>query len=251
MFSNLFNNIFSKLFSKTSVGISIDDDSIKFVKLLKKKGNIYVALHGEIDLPKGLIVNGEIKDIKEFDKIIYSLKKKYKIKSTHLSLLDKNHFENYAYLFKSSRIKIKSVEEKALSIYRALVPKGSKDTHMIIDFNKNNSHLFIFSKGNLFYNAELGDAIHLLKDEIEKHFIFWHKQKDKREISPIKNIILSGGEAMNELADYLSVNLKNKVDLGNVWQNIVDTKKHIPPIDFKKSLHFGVTLGVALKGINE
>lgn len=93
------------------------------------------------------------------------------------------------------------------------------------------------------------NSVSVLRDEIDKHFLYWHTHKDEngKDRPPIKKIILCGGDAnLIGLSEYLSVSLKNQVETANVWVNIVDTKKHIPEITFNYSLTFAAVLGLAL-----
>jgi len=97
------------------------------------------------------------------------------------------------------------------------------------------------------------NSVSVLKDEITKHFIYWHTTKDKngKTRPPIRKVILCGGDSnLKGLTDYLTVGLKTKVELANVWINIIDTTKKVPPIIFTDSLTFAGALGLALSDFN-
>lgn len=97
--------------------------------------------------------------------------------------------------------------------------------------------------------AVLLNSVSILRDEIEKHFIYWHTHKDEEgeDNPPIKKIILCGGDSnLIGLSDYLSASLKSNVEMANVWINILDIKKEVPEIDFKQSLSFAAAIGLAL-----
>ncbi len=94
------------------------------------------------------------------------------------------------------------------------------------------------------------NTVSILRDELVKHFLYWHTHKDEEEKSnpPIQKIILCGGDSnLIGLSDYLSVSMKNKVEMANVWVNIIDTEKYVPDIDFKRALSFAAALGLALR----
>ncbi len=94
------------------------------------------------------------------------------------------------------------------------------------------------------------NSVSVLRDELVKHFLYWHTHKDEEGKSnpPIEKIILCGGDSnLIGLSDYFSVSMKNKVDMANVWVNILDTEKYIPDIDFKQALSFAAALGLALR----
>lgn len=89
----------------------------------------------------------------------------------------------------------------------------------------------------------------VLRDEIEKHFLYWntHKDEEGKNRPPIKKIILCGGDAnLIGLPDYIAQSMKCEVEMANVWVNITNTGKHVPEISFRKSLSFAAALGLAL-----
>ena len=93
------------------------------------------------------------------------------------------------------------------------------------------------------------NSVSILRDEVSKHFLYWHTHKDEegKDNPPIQKIILCGGDSnLTGLADYFSVSLKTKVEMANVWINITDTEKYVPEINFKSALSFAAALGLAL-----
>ncbi len=94
------------------------------------------------------------------------------------------------------------------------------------------------------------NSVSILRDELAKHFIYWHTHKDEESKNnpPIEKIILCGGDSnLIGLSDYLSVSIKTKVEMANVWVNILDTTTYIPNIPFKEALSFAASLGLALR----
>jgi type IV pilus assembly protein PilM len=97
------------------------------------------------------------------------------------------------------------------------------------------------------------NSVSVLRDEISKHFIYWHTSKDEagNDRPPIRKIILCGGDSnLKGLPEYLSVSLRTKVELADVWKNMIDINKDIPPISFEDSLTFASALGLALGDFN-
>jgi type IV pilus assembly protein PilM len=93
------------------------------------------------------------------------------------------------------------------------------------------------------------NSVSILRDELVKHFSYWqtHKDEEGKNNPSITKIILCGGDSnLTGLSDYLSVSMKTKVEMANVWVNITDTEKHIPDINFKQALSFAAALGLAL-----
>lgn len=97
--------------------------------------------------------------------------------------------------------------------------------------------------------AVLLNSVSILRDEIAKHFLYWHTHKDGEDKNnpPIKKIILCGGDSnLIGLADYISVSMKSPVQMANVWVNIVNTENYIPEMNFKQALSFSTALGLTL-----
>ncbi len=71
------------------------------------------------------------------------------------------------------------------------------------------------------------------------------------EESGIESVLLSGGGAnLKGLANFLSLELKMPVSLGNPWVNILKPPlKEVPQLKFQDSLAYTTALGLALKGI--
>lgn len=93
------------------------------------------------------------------------------------------------------------------------------------------------------------NVVSILRDEIAKHFLYWHTHPDEqgKDRPPIKKIILCGGESnLIGLTEYFSVSIKIPVELANVWINIDDANKAIPDINFRQSLTFAAAVGLAL-----
>jgi type IV pilus assembly protein PilM len=93
------------------------------------------------------------------------------------------------------------------------------------------------------------NSVSVLRDEIVKHFLYWHTHKDEegKNNPPIKKIILCGGDSnLIGLSDYISASMKSAVEMANVWINIMDTGNCIPGMSFKEALAFSTALGLAL-----
>ena len=98
----------------------------------------------------------------------------------------------------------------------------------------------------------LMQSISVIKDEINKHFIYWHTHKGpgEKERGRIESIILCGGDSnLLGFSDYLSVNLKVPVSVGNVWINVNSFDDYVPEISLKESLRYATAIGLALGGL--
>jgi type IV pilus assembly protein PilM len=97
--------------------------------------------------------------------------------------------------------------------------------------------------------AVLLNSVSVLRDEIAKDLLYWntHEDKEGEKHSTVKKIILCGGDAnLLGLSEYLSISLKNKVEMANAWANITETEKYIPEINFNQSLTYATAFGLAL-----
>ena len=93
-----------------------------------------------------------------------------------------------------------------------------------------------------------------LKEEISKHFIFWHTHKDKdgQKKEKIEKILLCGsGATLYGLQDFLSAELQTRIDVANVWENIFSFEENIPKISFHESLLYSTAIGLAIYTKNE
>lgn len=97
--------------------------------------------------------------------------------------------------------------------------------------------------------ALLLNSVSILRDEIVKHFLYWqtHKDEEGKSNPPIEKIFLCGGDSnLTGLADYISVSMKTKVEMANVWINIVNTENFVPEISFRQALAFATAFGLVL-----
>ena len=79
-----------------SVGIDISDNSVRYVELVEDGCRRKLGIFGKIKLPKGTILNGEIKDKITLIKILKDIKKKHNFKFVRISIIEKN-----SYIFKT------------------------------------------------------------------------------------------------------------------------------------------------------
>ena len=93
------------------------------------------------------------------------------------------------------------------------------------------------------------NSVSVLRDELVRHFLYWHTHQDEegKNNPPIQKIILCGGDSnLIGLVDYFSASMKSRVEMANVWVNIVNTENYVPDMNFKQALSFAAALGLAL-----
>ena len=101
-------------------------------------------------------------------------------------------------------------------------------------------------KGKEVFLAVL-NSISALRDEINRHYIYWHTHKDEKgmEHPKIDTIILCGGDSnLKGAAEYFEASLHIPTQKANVWQNINSLKSYVPPISYSNSLTYATALGL-------
>lgn len=90
--------------------------------------------------------------------------------------------------------------------------------------------------------------VSVLKDEILKRYNYWNTNEAHGENEQISRLILSGGQsALPGLVEYLSTYIDVPIELANVWINLMDIKRNVPPITFNNSQKYATALGLALR----
>lgn len=90
----------------------------------------------------------------------------------------------------------------------------------------------------------------ILRDEINRHYIYWHSHKDDagKDRPKIEKIVLTGGDSnLFGFRDYLSSSLRIPVELGNAWTNVNPLDRYVPEIHAEESHSFVTAIGLALK----
>lgn len=89
----------------------------------------------------------------------------------------------------------------------------------------------------------------VIKNEAIKQIVYWiSHHEDTQKDAKINKIILCGGEStLSGLPEFLSCELKTKVELGNPWVNIISFDDHVPSMDRLDSLAYSTAIGLAIK----
>lgn len=94
----------------------------------------------------------------------------------------------------------------------------------------------------------LANALSVLRDEIDRRFIYWHDRKDELAPLPaIDTVYLCGGySTIDGLADYLSASLKLRVLSSNPWVNCISFDHMIPSLANTEAQSYVTAIGLAL-----
>jgi len=96
-----------------------------------------------------------------------------------------------------------------------------------------------------------------LTEQIKKHLSFYQTHSSHEHLPPgskgVEKILLCGGGAnLKGLCDFLSLELKTPVEVGNPWINILPKPlKEVPELPYKESLKYATALGLALRGVKK
>jgi type IV pilus assembly protein PilM len=210
-----------------------------------------------------------------------------------VSAAQKEIVQSYQDAYTSAGITLLSLETDSTALARAVIPKGSDETTMIVDLGRIKTGVYIVSRGFVSFVSDIDiggkdiisalvkemnmtpeeakalykkieqnekpekeeyeavlSVFSALKEEINKHFIFWHTHKDKndRKKESIKKIILCGsGATLFSLQEYLSAGLRTPIDIANVWGNLFSFEEKIPKISFHDSLLYSTAIGLAMR----
>lgn len=96
--------------------------------------------------------------------------------------------------------------------------------------------------------AVLANGISVLKDEINRRYMYWHEKKNQFSSFPsIDTVYLCGGHSnLSGLDEYLSANLKLKVVQVNPWKNCFSLDDSIPAMSREASMSYVTAIGLAL-----
>lgn len=106
-------------------------------------------------------------------------------------------------------------------------------------------------QGNVVRNSDdifmsLVNGASILRDEIQKLFLYWEGHNDPSDTLKIKQILLSGSDTLLGLDRYLAQSASVPVVIADAWTNILSINKEIPPITHRESLDYIPALGLAL-----
>jgi len=91
--------------------------------------------------------------------------------------------------------------------------------------------------------------ISALRDEINKHYLYWHTAHGNLPGVPgtINGMYLvGGGSLLPGFAEYLSSTMHMPVTVASVWRNILSFDENIPALSQEESLSYATALGLAL-----
>jgi type IV pilus assembly protein PilM len=94
----------------------------------------------------------------------------------------------------------------------------------------------------------LAGGISVLKDEIDRRYVYWHEKKDQfRSVPAIDTVYVCGGySTIPGLIEYLSASLKLPVTQANPWINCLSFDQDIPALMHDEAQSYVTAIGLAL-----
>jgi hypothetical protein len=166
----------------------------------------------------------------------------------------------YLEVIKAAGITVLSFEVQAKGIARALVPKNSSGTDIIVYIMNKKTGIYVVCGGVVCFTSTIpwgnssltgGGAADFgeLKKQLRQVADYWKEHGLGTEIT---RVVFAGQGALADglisecSLDFGSSPDKVRFEIGKVWQNAFSHNNHIPPISHDESLDYAVAAGLAL-----
>lgn len=162
--------------------------------------------------------------------------------------------DSYVEMAEKAGLSLLSLEIESQAITRAVVPVGTINTALVINFSPEKVGLYV-SYGRVVRftstistKGEYSNNPAFLMQEIKKLYTYWHTLKEnidkpEREISHIYVC----GEGFDEaMVSYIGSHSQTPTSLANVWVNAFDINTTIPEIPFNESIKYAGSIGLAM-----
>jgi len=176
-----------------------------------------------------------------------------------VSVTPRELVHSYLNAFQAAGLTVVSFEIQAKAIARAVVPKDSNETQLIVHVMNSKTGLYVVSGGVVCFTstipwggqlirnkkiADISDDIFSLRHDIERVYTYWSEHGGGQ---PIKSIIISGHDAIAiSQISHLSPNPNIQLQVAHVWQNAFSGDHYVPKIAFEDSLDYAISAGLAL-----
>lgn len=170
-----------------------------------------------------------------------------------------------AYLdaIKAAGITVVSFEVEAKGIARALVPKGSSGTDLIVHIMEKHTGLYVVVGGVVCFTSTIAWGSSMIDASKDVSSNFSELRKQLQQVSrywsehglgtPITRVVFAGhGARADGLISECSLGFsgaqdpKVRFEIAKVWQNAFSHDAYIPPIPYEESLDYAVAAGLAL-----
>lgn len=246
---NILESVRSELkINDIKVAISEENAYLFTAKLpVIKKEEVISAIESKIEEnvpvpPTELIFDYTVLNHKEkdhLDVIVYAVP--IKVIDSYVDVLSRSGFHTL------------SLEIESQTISRALLKSTDMETVLIVNFCLDKVGLYVSHRGVVRFSSTVplkGDSSNnpgVLLQEVKKLYMYWHSLKENVDEpeNKIEKVIVCGDSSGESIIPYLTSNLQDKVELGNVWINVFDINKTIPDMAFADSLKYAASIGLA------
>ena len=174
------------------------------------------------------------------------------------SLFPKNDSEIHAVVSINEHHSVVFIVEKGAVVFSSTLEVGSVDLDQAIakEFGITEAaarelkleKAFAESDGDMKLFEAMAPIFSIIQDELGKMLVYWRTQNKKtNEVREIKNIILSGSDALIAgFSRYISSEAKIPAKTGSVWTNILSVEETVPDILYRDSFEYGTVIGALL-----
>ena len=163
--------------------------------------------------------------------------------------------DTYVDVIEKAELPLLSLEIESQAMARSLIAKDAPpDTRLIIHFGAEKVGLYVIYNRTVHFTStiitttEVQNDLTTLSKEIKRLFVYWHALKVNvgDTSKKISQIIVCGENVTQNIVSYISSEQNTPATMGNVWTNVYDISKTIPPISYSESLRFAAAVGLAL-----
>jgi Tfp pilus assembly PilM family ATPase len=180
-----------------------------------------------------------------------------------VSAIPQNVVEEYLDVFRAAGLEPLHFDIESQAVAKAVIPRGESAVNIIVNVMKNKVGIYIDDGGAITFAStsalsswsapgeSVGESVAVSEiiSELKKVFLYWQTQSDKHGgiFRPVNHIYLVGDMAVeSRLEDLLAKKFDIKTGVGNVWNNILDFSRYVPPISKEESLEYAASAGLAL-----
>ncbi len=128
-----------KFLAMPAIGLEISDRFLRFVELSATKTGPIIDVSGEIPIPEGVVVSGDIKKAPELTKILATFKKNTKATFVHVSLPEEHSYISTLHIPRMKKSEMRGNIELQLEDNVPISPSDAVFDYDIIEKNKQGS----------------------------------------------------------------------------------------------------------------
>jgi Tfp pilus assembly PilM family ATPase len=160
----------------------------------------------------------------------------------------------YVDTVRNAGLSLLSLEIESQAVIRALLPKRSKGSYLVIQFGHEKAGLYIVRDNIIHFTSTVntkGESMEnptFLVQEINKLLKYWNNQAETRDYPnrQVDQVLLCGDNFNHDLVSFVSSHTTVPTALGNVWTNVCDINTTVPQIPFDESLRYASAIGLAI-----